>query len=90
MNPMSTHLDCRNYAPVDVLKGVCHRTKDLILGDDTCCEQFERTAKCKFCSRFEAGTEPYLGTCSATAGRPLAYPDMVAVTCEWFEARESP
>ena len=28
------HCDCRNYAPVDVVKGICHRTKDLILGDE--------------------------------------------------------
>jgi 4-hydroxyphenylacetate decarboxylase small subunit len=85
---MSTHLDCRNYAPVDVLKGVCHRTKDLILGDGPACEHFERMPKCKCCARFEAGPEPHLGICLATPARPLAYPDLVAVTCEWFEGRQ--
>ncbi len=87
MKDARTHLDCRNFAPVDVAKGICHRTKDLILADADACEHFDRTAKCKFCQSFEAADAPFLGTCTASASRPMTYPDLVAVTCAQFVAR---
>ncbi len=77
------HMDCRNYAPLDVVKGVCHRTKELRPADAEHCEHFVATQKCKFCSHF-VPTEAYLGTCSAVANRPMTYPDLIAVTCESF------
>jgi 4-hydroxyphenylacetate decarboxylase small subunit len=82
----SKHCDCRNYAPVDVVKGICHRTKNLIMGDDTQCEHFVQLAKCKVCSNYTASTEEYMGTCNAEAGKPWTYPDLIAVTCESFQS----
>lgn len=81
------HLDCRNYAAVDVAKGICHRTKDVVLADADHCEHFVATQKCKFCSHFTAGTEQYIGTCEAAPNKPMTYPDLVTVTCEQFAAR---
>lgn len=90
MTDAHTHLDCRNFAPVDVAKGICHRTKGVILADTEACEHFERTAKCKFCQSFEPGTAPFLGACTATPSRPMTYPDLVAITCAQFVARPTP
>ena len=39
---MSYHLDCRNYAPLDVAKGMCHVRKEIILADGKSCEMFEK------------------------------------------------
>jgi hypothetical protein len=33
------NLDCRNYAPVDVVKGVCHASKLIVLADGETCER---------------------------------------------------
>lgn len=77
------HMDCRNYAAVDVAKGICHRTKELVLADADHCEHFAATQKCKFCNHFIAG-HPYLGTCDAIPSKPMTYPDLIAVTCENF------
>ena len=85
MNEGLKHMDCRNFAPVDVAKGICHRTKELVPADGEHCEHCVRIAKCKFCSHFVA-TEEYLGNCTAVASKPMTYPDLVAVTCENFEA----
>jgi 4-hydroxyphenylacetate decarboxylase small subunit len=82
---LSKHCDCRNYAPVDVVKGICHRTKSLIMGDDTQCEHFVQLAKCKNCSNYTAASEEYMGTCNAEASKPWTYPDLIAVTCEWYK-----
>ncbi len=77
------HMDCRNYAAVDVAKGICHRSKELVLADAAHCEHFAATQKCKFCDHFVAGSE-YLGTCDAKSPRPMTYPDLITVTCPNF------
>jgi 4-hydroxyphenylacetate decarboxylase small subunit len=82
------HMDCRNYAPVDVAKGVCHRTKELVLADADHCEHCVATPKCKFCDHFVAGRE-YLGTCHAVPAKPMTYPDLITVTCENFLAAKA-
>ncbi len=80
---MLTHTDCRNYAPVDAAKGICHRRKELLLGDEEHCEHFVATQKCKFCEHFIAGP-PHLGTCDAAPARPMTYPELITVTCRDF------
>ena len=82
-----THRECRNLAPVDVAKGICHRTKTLVLVDTEGCEHFEQVPRCKVCASFEAGADPFLGTCGAVRTRPMAFPDLLAVTCEHFRPR---
>ena len=78
------HLDCRNFAPVDVAKGICHTRKQMVLADGESCELFERLPKCEHCANYSAGEEEYLGMCEASTGRPMTYPDLIGVTCEWF------
>jgi len=81
------HMDCRNFAAVDVAKGICHRTKELVLADAEHCEHFIATQKCKFCDHFVAGDQ-YLGTCNAVPTRPMTYPDLITITCEMFVAAD--
>lgn len=85
MNGVMKHMDCRNFAAVDVAKGICHRTKELVLGDADHCEHYVPIQKCKVCAHFTA-SEQYLGTCGAVPTKPMAYPDLIAVTCEMFVA----
>jgi len=85
------HLDCRNYAPVDVVRGICHRTKDPVMADEVTCGEWEMLPKCKFCDHFAAGADPNLGACRAEAGREfMAYPEMAAVQCRWFASAPEP
>ena len=88
MNDPFRHMDCRNFAAVDVAKGICHRTKELVPSDGDHCEYCIPIAKCKLCTHFAAG-EDYLGVCGAVAGKPVTYPDLIAVTCEMFAATQS-
>ena len=81
------HMDCRNYAALVVVKGICHRSKELVLADSDHCEFFAATQKCKFCGHFSA-TKQYLGACTAVAGNPTTYPDLITVTCEHFVRRD--
>jgi len=82
------HLDCRAYAPIDVVKGICHLTKETVLADDAACPSFDRQPKCRACRLYSPGEEAYVGACGATPDRPMTYPDLVAVTCEWFDWKD--
>ena len=80
--------DARNYAPVDVTKGVDLLTKEVVLGDDPAPKGYEPTPKCKLCKHYKA-TEELLGTCEASPHEPkfVAYGDMISVTCAGFEKK---
>jgi len=88
VNAVTKHMDCRNFAAVDVAKGICHRTKELIPADGNSCEHYVQTLKCKFCAHFTPG-EQYLGTCNAVSTRPMTYPELITVTCEMFVAADA-
>lgn len=77
------HNDCMNFCPVDVAKGICRRTNTLTLIDSQTCECYLQLPKCKFCRNY-IPTEDNLGLCKAEKDEAWAYPEMVAVTCEWF------
>ena len=89
MNNSYKHSDCRNFAPVDVAKGICHRKKELILADGDLCENFIELPKCKHCQNYLPGGEEYLGLCNASQPAVMAYPDLISVTCEYFAWREA-
>lgn len=80
------HCDCRTYAPVDVAKGICHRTKELVAADGQQCEHYVQLPKCRFCSNYTPSDEEFIGTCNADPGKPWTYPDLIAVTCESFKS----
>ncbi len=83
MDGILKHMDCRNYAALDVAKGICHRTKERVPADAEHCESFLATQKCKFCDHF-AATNQFLGTCTTAVTKPMTYPDLITVTCEDF------
>jgi 4-hydroxyphenylacetate decarboxylase small subunit len=91
--PPIPHRDCRHFAPVDVARGICHRTKAPVAADAAVCDLFEAIPKCKRCIHFQPGASARdLGACGASPHTPKfpAYPDMVAVTCGDFEDRPPP
>lgn len=82
-----TYRDARNYAPIDVTKGMDLLTKKIVLADEEAPKGYERTEKCKFCKKFKE-TDTFIGTCEASMSEPkfIAYPDMIATTCNMFES----
>lgn len=85
-----THRDCANFAPIDVTKGICHLTKDIVQADAGQCADFALLPRCANCREFAATPgASHMGHCNASAHEPkfFAYPDMVAVTCDGYAAR---
>lgn len=87
---MTSHRDCRNYAPLDVAKGLCHRSKELVPADGEACPEFTLMPKCGNCAQFKPSAERQeLGTCLASDQEPkfFTYPDLAAVTCAQHRPR---
>lgn len=87
MTTTFNHRDCRNYAPVDVAKGICHLTKEMVQADAEQCSDFTLMPRCKHCKHFAADAAVHeMGTCEVSTHVPkfFAYPDMVSVTCEQY------
>ena len=72
--------DCEELVPVDVFKGICRHTNELVQVDMQACEAFSPVPKCKYCRHFTPGKE-HLGFCM---GKTTTYPDLIAKTCEDF------
>lgn len=80
------HGDCLNYCSMDVAKGICRLKNMIVPIDGDSCEDYQVLPKCKFCQNYKAGEEVGIGNCLAEAHKPWAYPEMIAVTCEWYKA----
>ncbi len=69
------------YSPVDVVKGIDLITQQIVAADDLAPSHYPVRPKCQNCRNFDAA-----GICLADAGRPMAYADMMATTCEDYGA----
>ena len=79
-------LDCINFLPVDVFKGICHLEKAFMEADNEACKRFEPVPKCKFCQHYRPlEGDKNLGMCKE---KEFTYPDLIAKTCEMFEWRD--
>ena len=82
------HDDCRNFIPVDVAKGICQLTGELVMIDTPVCPECSAIPKCKFCSNYAAGETPFLGECKASKKGFWAYEDLKAFQCKDFAAKK--
>jgi 4-hydroxyphenylacetate decarboxylase small subunit len=78
------HNDCRNFCSMDVAKGICRKSGNVVMIDSDTCACYKQLPKCKFCANFQA-TEDGLGVCKADNAGSWAYTEMIAVTCEMFK-----
>lgn len=90
MDRPERHIDCFNYAPLDVAKGICHVKKHVILADEGACDAFERLPRCRHCRHYSASHEAHVGTCCAEISKPMTYPELTGVTCRTFDWKERP
>ena len=82
-----TYRDTRDYAPIDVIKGIDLRTHEVVMADDAAPATATAMPKCGLCKHYTPDDET-LGVCEASPDRFFAYADMVAVTCGMFEEKD--
>ncbi|MDQ7827140.1 MAG: 4-hydroxyphenylacetate decarboxylase small subunit [Candidatus Eremiobacteraeota bacterium] len=81
------HRDCRNFAPVDVIKGICHMTEETVSADEGSCPSCICLPRCRECLNYEEASAG-LGKCAASVTGFFAYEEMAAVTCELYRHRD--
>ncbi|HCJ10746.1 MAG TPA: hypothetical protein DHW14_06240 [Clostridiales bacterium] len=80
------HMDCRNFCPVDVVKGICRKSGSKVIIDSPVCPKFEQLPKCKNCAHYTPSpTEEHIGTCGAAESKPWTPAELIAVTCENYQ-----
>ena len=88
MEEIKIYRNSVNYIPIDVAKGI-DRTTGMRVNADEIDPGYDRLPKCMHCVNFKLNTEKIgLGLCSAETPECLAYPVMVAVTCELYAGRK--
>lgn len=87
MSKNAKHNDCRNFVPVDVAKGLCRVSKQMIFIDDTAvCPKFEQLSKCENCGNFVNPDSDNMGTCVGLSDKEFwASGNMLAGNCEGYK-----
>ena len=79
------HIDCWNYQPIDVVKGICVKSEQMIHWNGEVCPGFELKPKCEQCSHFSDPNDENIGTCSGLSdGAYWVLGSRNATTCEAF------
>jgi 4-hydroxyphenylacetate decarboxylase small subunit len=79
-----THADCDNFVPLDVAKGICRLSDEVVLIDSEVCGNFEQIPKCRDCKFFRID-EAELGTCTGREKQYWADGNYRAQLCREFK-----
>jgi 4-hydroxyphenylacetate decarboxylase small subunit len=52
------HTHCHNFCPIDVAKGLCRLSGNIIMTDTPLCEHFSEKPRCEHCSYYCDKTSP--------------------------------
>jgi 4-hydroxyphenylacetate decarboxylase small subunit len=64
-----THADCDNFVSLDVAKGICRLTDEVVLIDSKVCSKLDQISKCRDCQLY-SDDDGELGVCT---GREKQY-----------------
>ena len=84
-NENMKHSDCANFSPIDVAKGICRLSNEMVLIDTPVCKSFKEVSKCKNCSSFKDPNKDNIGTCVGLKKQSWTYGELNAVTCEGYK-----
>ena len=82
------HNDCKYFLNLDVQKGMCARTKQIVFLDgegSEACPAFEKAKLCKFCKNYTNPDEYGIATCTGFEVEDWCYGECGAAACEHFD-----
>lgn len=80
------HSDCVNFSTIDVAKGICRVTNQIIFTDTEVCKNFNELSKCRNCLNFKNPDKDNIGTCAGFKKETWTFADLNAVTCECYKS----
>lgn len=81
---LEKHNDCENFAPVDVTKGICRLTNELVLIDSPVCVKFAAIPRCRGCSFFRHPDKEGIGTCTGLQKEYWTAANYSAALCQGY------
>lgn len=88
VNENMKHNDCVNFSSIDVAKGICRLSNQMVFIDVPVCEEFNEVSKCKNCSNFKNPNKDNMGTCVGLKKHSWTYGELNTVTCEGYEVNK--
>jgi len=88
VNESMKHNDCANFSPIDVAKGICRLSNQMVFIDAAVCEKFNEVSKCKNCSSFKNPNKDNMGTCTGLKIQSWTYGELNTVTCEGYKTNK--
>ncbi len=85
-NENMKHSDCNNFCPIDVAKGICRLSNEMIFIDTEVCRNFDEASKCRNCSNFKNSNKDNIGICVGFKNEAWTFADLSAVTCECYKS----
>lgn len=79
------HNDCSNFSSIDVAKGICRVTGNIVEIDSKTCSSYSKLAKCKFCANFANPDKDNIGTCIGLDKDDWVYGELNARTCNAYK-----
>ncbi len=79
------HNECENFAPVDVAKGICRLTNEIVLIDSAVCAEYEAIARCGGCAFFANAAPDGIGTCKGLQKEYWTSNNYRAELCEGYQ-----
>ncbi len=85
--PPGNHQDCANFLPVDVAKGLCSHSGEMVFIDTPPCGDFAPARQCWGCRHFSTERDGETGTCGGFETPATAYPGLRAMNCDRFSEK---
>ncbi|EMR7683808.1 4-hydroxyphenylacetate decarboxylase small subunit [Yersinia enterocolitica] len=81
----NNHGHCHNFCPIDVAKGLCRLSTQIVMIDSPVCSEFREMPRCVHCRYFEGETSP--GQCHGLVKPYWVDGNSRAGLCDTFERR---
>lgn len=84
------HNECENFAPVDVVKGICRLSNNIVPINSEVCAKFEAIPKCKDCTFFKNPDKDGIGLCTGLTKEYWTAGNYNAGLCEGYKSVGNP
>ncbi|SFC91905.1 4-hydroxyphenylacetate decarboxylase small subunit [Clostridium uliginosum] len=88
-NESIKHNDCVNFSSIDVAKGICRISNEMVFIDTSTCGNFKEVHKCKNCSNFKNLNKDNTGLCTGLKKEAWTFGELSAVTCEGYKSNKA-
>ena len=84
---MQKHSECENFCAIDVAKGICRLSGEIVLIDTGSCAEFTAAPQCGSCAKFTLSGTDEMGICSGYGKEYWTAAKNRAAVCDGYVER---